>query len=45
MPVIGADGHAVLDYAMATPNLLPDFLPTGLLGLGIAALLACLMAG
>jgi SSS family solute:Na+ symporter len=45
MPVIGADGHAVLDYAMATPNLLPEFLPTGLLGLGIAALLACLMAG
>jgi len=45
MPVIGADGHAVLDYAMATPNVLPEFLPTGLLGLGIAALLACLMAG
>jgi SSS family solute:Na+ symporter len=44
-PVIGADGHAVLDYAMATPNMLPEFLPTGLLGLGIAALLACLMAG
>jgi SSS family solute:Na+ symporter len=45
MPVIGANGHAVLDYAMATPNVLPEFLPTGLLGLGIAALLACLMAG
>ncbi len=45
MPIIGANGHAVLDYAMATPNLLPEFLPTGLLGLGIAALLACLMAG
>ncbi len=45
MPVIGADGHAVLDYLMATPNVLPEFLPTGLLGLGIAALLACLMAG
>jgi solute:Na+ symporter, SSS family len=45
MPVIGADGHAVLDYAMATPNVLPEFLPTGLLGLGIAALMACLMAG
>lgn len=44
-PVIGADGHAVLDYTMATPNLLPEFLPTGLLGLGIASLLACLMAG
>ncbi|MEI9968481.1 MAG: Na+/galactose cotransporter [Terracidiphilus sp.] len=45
MPVIGPDGHAVLDYLMATPNVLPEFLPTGLLGLGIAALLACLMAG
>jgi solute:Na+ symporter, SSS family len=45
VPVIGANGHAVLDYAMATPNVLPEFLPTGLLGLGIAALLACLMAG
>jgi SSS family solute:Na+ symporter len=45
MPVFGADGHAVLDYAMATPNVLPAFLPIGLLGLGIAALLACLMAG
>ena len=33
-PVIGAHGHAVLDYAMATPNVLPEFLPTGLLGLG-----------
>ena len=45
MPVMGPDGHAVLDYTMATPNVLPEFLPTGLLGLGIAALLACLMAG
>jgi solute:Na+ symporter, SSS family len=45
MPVIGADGHAVLDYTMATPNVLPEFLPTGLLGLGIAALLGCLMSG
>jgi solute:Na+ symporter, SSS family len=45
MPVVDAQGHAVLDYAMATPNVLPEFLPTGLLGLGIAALLACLMAG
>lgn len=44
-PVIGADGHVVLDYEMATPNVLPEFLPTGLLGLGIAALMACLMAG
>ena len=44
-PVKGADGKSVLDYAMATPNMLPQFLPTGLLGLGLAALLACLMSG
>ena len=44
-PIMDADGHAVLDYAMATPNLLLQFLPTGLLGLGMTALLACLMGG
>ncbi len=44
-PVMGADGHAVLDYAMATPDVLLQFLPMGLLGLGLAALLACLMGG
>ena len=40
-----SDGHAELDYAMATPNMLVEILPTGLLGLGVTALLACLMAG
>jgi SSS family solute:Na+ symporter len=44
-PVKGADGKPVLDYAMAVPNMLLEFLPTGLLGLGLAALLACLMSG
>ncbi len=44
-PVMAADGHAVLDYAMATPNMLVQFLPMGLLGLGITALAACLMGG
>ena len=44
-PIIAADGHAALDYAMATPNMLLEFLPTGLLGLGVTALLACLMGG
>jgi len=44
-PVVGPDGHAVLDYAMATPNMLLESLPAGLLGLGLAALLACLMSG
>ena len=44
-PVMGADGHAVLDYEMATPAMLLHFLPTGMLGLGLAALMACLMSG
>jgi len=44
-PVKGADGQPVLDYAMAMPNMLLQFLPSGLLGLGLAALLACLMSG
>lgn len=44
-PITGADGHAALDFAMATPNMLLEFLPSGLLGFGIAALLACLMSG
>lgn len=41
----GAHGRPLLDYAMATPNLIPYSLPTGLLGLGITALLACLAGG
>lgn len=40
-----AHGHTLLNYAMATPNLLPYNLPTGLLGLAIAALLACVTGG
>jgi SSS family solute:Na+ symporter len=39
------DGHPLLDYAMATPNLLLRVLPSGLLGLGLTALLAALMSG
>jgi solute:Na+ symporter, SSS family len=38
-------GHVVLDYALALPNMLTHFLPAGLLGLGIASLLASMMAG
>ena len=40
-----ANGHALLNYAMATPAMVMHFLPVGLLGLGIAALLASLMSG
>jgi SSS family solute:Na+ symporter len=44
-PVRDAAGHAILDYRAATPNLLLHFLPQGLLGLGLAALLAGLVSG
>ncbi len=44
-PIQGADGKALLDYALAMPNVLLAFLPLGLLGLGLAALLASLMGG
>ncbi|MDR3750552.1 MAG: Na+/galactose cotransporter, partial [Terracidiphilus sp.] len=44
-PMLSAAGQPLLDYDMATPNLLLHFLPTGLLGLGITALLACFMSG
>jgi len=43
--VLGVSGAPLLDYPMATPVMLAHFLPTGLLGLGLAALLACLMGG
>jgi SSS family solute:Na+ symporter len=44
-PLRDAGGQAILDYRAATPNLLLHFLPQGLLGLGLAALLAGLMSG
>lgn len=44
-PIKDTNGRAVLDYAMAMPNVLFAFLPSGLLGLGLAGLLACLMSG
>lgn len=44
-PMLTAAGQPVLNYEMATSNLLPRFLPGGLLGLGLAALLASLMSG
>jgi solute:Na+ symporter, SSS family len=42
-PIQTADGRSLLNYAQAAPNVLLRFLPVGLLGLGIAALLSCLM--
>ena len=43
-PIKNANGQVALDYALATPNVLLAYLPSGLLGLGLAALLACLMS-
>ncbi len=43
MPLRGADGHNLLNYAQAAPNVMAHFMPMGLLGLGISSLLACMM--
>jgi SSS family solute:Na+ symporter len=43
--LLDASGRPQLDYDMALPNLLLHYLPNGLLGLGVAALLACFMGG
>lgn len=40
-----ATGQPVLDYDMATPMMLFAYLPTGLLGLGLTALMASFMSG
>jgi solute:Na+ symporter, SSS family len=44
-PQLDAAGNTLLNYDRSTPNMLMHFLPTGLLGLGMAALLASLMGG
>ena len=44
-PVLDAHGRPELDYDLATPNLLLREVPTGLLGLGLTALLASFMSG
>jgi SSS family solute:Na+ symporter len=44
-PLLDAGGHAVLDYDLATPMLLIRLFPTGMLGLGLTALLASFMSG
>jgi len=40
-----ANGEPLLDYDMATPNMLLHYFPTGILGLGLTALLASFMSG
>jgi SSS family solute:Na+ symporter len=45
LPVLDGAGHAVLDYDLATPMMLIRLFPTGMLGLGLTALLASFMSG
>ena len=42
---LDADGKPVLDYDLAIPNMLMHYFPTGILGLGLTALLASFMSG
>ncbi len=44
-PLIDKDGEVVLDYDLAIPNMLLHSFPTGILGLGLTALLASFMSG
>jgi solute:Na+ symporter, SSS family len=44
-PVLDQHGNQQLDYDLAVPNLLLHYFPTGLLGLGLTALLASFMSG
>ena len=45
LPLLDGAGHPVLDYDLATPMLLIRLFPTGMLGLGLTALLASFMSG
>jgi SSS family solute:Na+ symporter len=44
-PVRDNQGHTQLDYDLAIPNMLLHYFPTGILGLGLTALLASFMSG
>jgi SSS family solute:Na+ symporter len=44
-PLRDRDGKVVLDYDMAIPAMLAHFFPSGLLGLGLTALMASFMSG
>ncbi len=44
-PKLAAGGKPVLDYDLAIPNMLLHYFPTGILGLGLTALLASFMSG
>jgi SSS family solute:Na+ symporter len=42
---LDVNGKPVLDYDLAIPNMLIHYFPTGILGLGLTALLASFMSG
>ena len=44
-PALDRNGKPILDYDLAIPNLLLHYFPTGILGLGLTALLASFMSG
>ncbi|HAM36187.1 MAG TPA: Na+/galactose cotransporter [Elusimicrobia bacterium] len=44
-PALDSEGKPQLDYDMAIPMMLLHYFPTGLLGLGLTALLASFMSG
>jgi solute:Na+ symporter, SSS family len=44
-PMLDASGKPLIDYDLATPNMLLHYFPTGILGLGLTALLASFMSG
>ena len=44
-PMLNADGTQVYNYDLAIPVMLLTFFPTGILGLGLTALLASFMSG
>lgn len=44
-PVLDKDGKVQFDYDLATPMMLLHFFPTGMLGIGLTALLASFMSG
>ena len=44
-PLMDSLGRVVLDYDLATPMMLVKLFPTGMLGLGLTALIASFMAG
>jgi solute:Na+ symporter, SSS family len=45
LPVVDANGIPVYNYTLAIPTLLLHYFPTGILGLGLTALLASFMSG